>query len=44
MYHFSRKELVDNVDNVDNSVKNFFKQLKNKCSCAKFRTFMGNNW
>lgn len=31
MYHFSRKEPVDNVDNVDNSVKNFFEFPKKKC-------------
>lgn len=30
MYHFSRKEPVDNVDNVDNSVKNFFEFPKKK--------------
>lgn len=44
MYHFSRKEPVDNVDNVDNSVKNFFESPKKKCSCTKFRWFRKNNW
>lgn len=44
MYHFSRKEPVDNVDNVDNSVKNFFEFPKNKCSHTKFRGFRKNNW
>lgn len=44
MYHFSRKEPVDNVDNVDNSVKNFFEFPKKKCLCTKFRWFRENNW
>lgn len=36
MYHFSRKEPVDNVDNVDNSVKNFFEFPKKNVHAPNF--------